>query len=74
MPESTNLPVRKDPGMTFRFKLALTLLAPFLAMLAQFIPSTPHDGFWTTWGDILALAWRGRDRSAERRDNPRLRA
>lgn len=66
---SPDPPSPKDewkPGLGF--KLATTALAPFVAMVVQAIPSNHgHDGFWTTWGDILALTWLGRDRSAERK-------
>ena len=65
----TSSPAPKDEWKpSFGFKLAMTALAPFMSMFAQAIPSSRgHNGFWTTWGDILALTWLNRDRVEERR-------
>lgn len=49
------------------FRVLMTLASPFMAMVVQAIPSSHHDGFWTTWGDILAFAWFDRDREVERK-------
>lgn len=67
--DSPNSSVPKDEWKpSLGFKLLMTLGAPVMAMAVQAIPSSHgHEGFWTTWGDILALTWLNRDRSAERK-------